>query len=151
MKNNSILTLLFSLAIIALLAACGAKSNEADSGEDNLKSKIPVITMLSDSTYQFGNITEGDIVEHEFKFKNGGQFPLIINNVTASCGCTIPEWPREPISPGAESSIQVRFNSKGKVGPQVKTITVFANTEPAYSELRIQGMVTESPDSTSSI
>ncbi|GHB77073.1 DUF1573 domain-containing protein [Persicitalea jodogahamensis] len=151
MKSNSIFTLFFSLFVMALLAGCGAKSNEAEEGRDDLKSKIPVITMLSDSTYQFGDITEGDVVEHEFKFKNDGQFPLIINNVTASCGCTIPEWPREPIAPGAESSIQVRFNSKGKPGPQVKTITVFANTEPAYSELRIQGMVAEAPDSTSSI
>ena len=142
MKNKqSFITIFFSLAMVVLLMACGVKSSETE--QDNLKSKIPVITLLGDSTYQFGNINEGDIVEHEFKFKNDGQFPLIINNVTASCGCTIPEWPREPIPPGGESSIQVRFNSKGKPGPQVKTITVFANTEPAYSELRIQGMVAE--------
>ncbi len=151
MRNNTTLLFFFSLAIVALLSACGAKSGETEAGDNELKSKIPVITLLSDSTYQFGNIAEGDIVEHDFKFKNDGQFPLIINNVTASCGCTIPEWPREPISPGAESSIKVRFNSKGKPGPQVKTITVFANTEPAYSELRIQGMVAEVSDSTSSI
>jgi len=149
MKKNSIFTLFFSLAAAMLFSACDTKSEEAE--KDNLSSKIPVITLLSDSTYQFGNITEGSIVEHDFKFKNDGQFPLIINNVTASCGCTIPEWPREPISPGAESSIKVRFNTKGKPGPQVKTITVFANTEPAYSELRLQGMVAEAPDSTSSI
>jgi len=149
MKKNSIFTLLFSLVAAALLSACNTKSEEAE--KDNLSNKIPVIALLSDSTYQFGNITEGDIVEHDFKFKNNGQFPLIINNVTASCGCTIPEWPREPISPGAESSIKVRFNTKGKPGPQVKTITVFANTQPAYSELRLQGTVAEVPDSTSTI
>ncbi len=151
MKNNSISLFLCSLAMVALLCACGAKSSETEKDENELKSKIPVMALLSDSTYQFGNINEGDIVEHDFKFKNAGQFPLIINNVTASCGCTIPEWPREPISPGSESSIKVRFNTKGKPGPQVKTITVFANTEPAYSELRLQGMVAEAPDSTSSI
>lgn len=149
MKKNPIFTLLFSLAAAVVLSACTTESEKAE--KDNLSSKIPVITLLSDSTYQFGNITEGDIVEHEFNFKNDGQFPLIINNVTASCGCTIPEWPREPIEPGAESSIKVRFNTKGKPGPQVKTITVFANTEPAYSELRLQGMVAEAPDSTSTI
>ncbi|WP_373511934.1 DUF1573 domain-containing protein [Persicitalea sp.] len=151
MKINPLVKLFCFLSVTAFLAACGAKSGEAEKGSDDLNSKIPVITLLSDSTYQFGNINEGDIVEHDFKFKNDGQFPLIINNVTASCGCTIPEWPREPIPPGAESSIQVRFNSKGKPGPQVKTITVYANTEPAYSELRIQGMVAEAADSTSSI
>lgn len=151
MKNNSLLLFFSSLAIGIMLSACGQNNADTGKGESELKSKIPVITLLSDSTFQFGNITEGDIVEHDFKFKNDGQFPLIINNVTASCGCTIPEWPREPISPGAESSIKVRFNSKGKPGPQVKTITVFANTEPAYSELRIQGLVAEAPDSTSAI
>lgn len=134
------------LGSILLLNAC----NNADSktGAGDMQSKIPVLAMVDSTTYQFGSIKEGDIVEHEFRFTNGGQFPLIINNVTASCGCTIPEWPREPIPPKGESSIKVRFNSKGKPGMQFKTITVYANTEPATSELRIQGQVEESAEVT---
>lgn len=131
-----------------LLNACNNAENKAD-GKDDMQSKLPVMAMVDSTTYQFGSIKEGDIVEHEFRFTNGGQFPLIINNVTASCGCTIPEWPREPIPPAGESSIKVRFNSKGKPGMQFKTITVYANTEPATSELRIQGQVEEAADSTS--
>ncbi len=128
------------------LLLSGCESADSKSSGDDLQSKIPVLAMIDSTTYQFGEIKEGDIVEHEFRFTNGGQFPLIINNVTASCGCTIPEWPREPIPPAGESSIKVRFNSKGKPGMQFKTITVYANTEPATSELRIQGQVEENGD-----
>lgn len=137
--------LLSVLTVSLLLIACGEKKGK--DGTAHLQEKIPVLALLDSATYQFGEIKEGDIVQHSFKFKNGGQFPLIINNVTASCGCTIPEWPREPIAPNQESSIEVRFNSKGKPGQQVKTITVYANTQPAYSELRLQGVVAAAPDS----
>jgi len=147
MKNKTAQTLLLLTTLVILLGACGDKKDK--SGTDSLQGKIPVLAMLDSTTYQFGEIKEGAIVEHEFKFKNGGEFPLIINNVTASCGCTIPEWPRDPIAPNEESAIKVRFNSKGKPGQQVKTITVYANTEPAYSELRLQGIVAAAPDSLS--
>lgn len=131
--------LLSVLTVGLLLTACGEKK-EKNSTTD-LQEKIPVLALLDSATYQFGEVKEGAVVEHSFKFKNGGQFPLIINNVTASCGCTIPEWPREPIAPNQESAIKVQFNTKGKPGQQVKTITVYANTQPAYSELRLQGIV----------
>ncbi len=145
MKNKPVQILMFLIALGALLGACDEKKDK--SSTTDLQEKIPVMAMLDSTIYQFGEIKEGDIVEHAFRFKNGGRFPLIINNVTASCGCTIPEWPREPIAPNEESEIKVRFNSKGKPGQQVKTITVYANTEPAYSELRLQGIVAAAPDS----
>ena len=145
MNNKPIQVLFFVLAAGMLLASCGEKKGKESTAD--LQEKIPVLALLDSTTYQFGQIKEGDVVEHEFRFKNGGQFPLIINNVTASCGCTIPEWPREPIAPNQESAIKVHFNSKGKPGQQVKTITVYANTQPAYSELRLQGVVTAAPDS----
>lgn len=145
MKSKHVFAFLLFVSLGIFLAACSGKKGDGSSG-DELKEKIPVMAMLDSTTYQFGTISEGDVVEHEFRFKNGGQFPLIISNVTASCGCTIPEWPRDPIAPQQESSIKVHFNSKGKPGPQVKTITVYANTQPAYSELRLQGIVTAAPD-----
>jgi hypothetical protein len=149
MKNNPVQILLLFAILSTLLGACGEKKDT--SGTTDLQEKIPVMAMLDSTVYQFGEIEEGDIVEHAFRFKNGGRFPLIINNVTASCGCTVPEWPREPIAPDEESAIKVRFNSKGKPGQQVKTITVYANTEPAYSELRLQGTVAAAPDSLSKL
>jgi len=103
------------------------------------------MALLDSASFDFGSIQEGAVVEHTFRFKNEGEYPLILNNITSSCGCTTPEWPKEPIGPNATSSIKVRFDSKNKSGPQVKTITVYANTEPAYSELRLKGIVNSAP------
>ncbi|MBU1823229.1 MAG: DUF1573 domain-containing protein [Bacteroidetes bacterium] len=146
MKSKQIQALFLCVALGLLLVSCGKDANKNKAGQ--LEENAPVLTLLDSATYEFGTVKEGDIVEHSFKFRNDGEFPLIINNVTASCGCTIPEWPRDPIAPDEESSILVRFNSKGKPGPQVKTITVYANTMPAYSELRLQGIVNQGADST---
>ncbi len=148
MKLLQTRALVIILGLGILLASCDEKANKGK--DEALKDNLPVMALLDSSTYVFGVIPEGDVVEHAFRFKNEGEFPLIINNVTASCGCTIPEWPRDPIAPNEESSILVRFNSKGKPGPQVKTITVYANTMPAYSELRLQGIVNAAADSTTS-
>lgn len=78
--------------------------------------------------HDFGKITQGDVVETVFTFKNTGKNDLIITNATSTCGCTIPEWPKEPIPPGAEESIKVKFNSSGKSNKVTKTITLTTNT-----------------------
>lgn len=77
--------------------------------------------------YQFGEITQGDKVEYTFKFKNTGTAPLLVTNARASCGCTVPEWPKEPIAPGASGQIDVVFNSRGKSGNQNKAVTITTN------------------------
>ncbi|GAB3896578.1 DUF1573 domain-containing protein [Spirosoma agri] len=110
--------------------------------------KMPRITFAEKGIHDFGALTEGDTVEHVFKFTNTGEFPLIINNITVSCGCTTPEWPREPVAPGASSSIRVRFNSRGKSGEQNKTVTVIANTDPAMTDLQFRALVNPKADST---
>ncbi|WP_247231985.1 DUF1573 domain-containing protein [Telluribacter sp. SYSU D00476] len=142
-----ILVALLALGLGGSVLSCGG-SDSSKGGNNELRDKMPVLALTDSAAYNFGTIKEGEVVEKKFSFRNTGEFPLIINNVTASCGCTIPEWPREPIAPNQESSIMVRFNSKGKPGPQVKTVTVYANTEPAISELRLQGIVESVPDST---
>ncbi|MFK7908285.1 MAG: DUF1573 domain-containing protein [Chitinophagales bacterium] len=103
---------------------------------------IPKTTMsFSDMTHDFGNITEGDKVSHVFAFTNNGDEPLIINSAKGSCGCTVPDWPKEPIPPGGESQIKVEFNSKGKAGKQTKTVTINANTDPNPTRLTIKAEV----------
>ncbi|HEV7348669.1 DUF1573 domain-containing protein [Telluribacter sp.] len=136
---KKILIAVFVLGLGGTLVSCGEKDSQSSANE--FRDKMPVLALQDSASFDFGTIKEGDIVEKKFRFRNEGEFPLIINNVTASCGCTIPEWPREPIAPNEEASILVRFNTKGKPGPQVKTVTVYANTEPALSELRLQGIV----------
>ena len=85
---------------------------------------------FEEEVFDFGDIMEGDVIEHVFKFKNVGKNPLIISHAQGSCGCTVPEWPHEPIAPGGASEIKVKFNSKGKQGEQDKTVTISANTIP---------------------
>ena len=121
---------------------------QAETSKAVVSQKMPKITFAEKGIYDFGDLTEGDTVEHTFAFTNTGEFPLIINNITASCGCTTPEWPREPVAPGAKSSIRVRFNSRGKVGQQNKTITVFANTDPSMTDLQFKALVNPKADST---
>ena len=96
-----------------------------------------------EEAHDFGTIKEGDVVEHTFKFKNTGDAPLIISSATASCGCTVPNWPKEPIPVGGNGEIVVSFNSKGKPGTQNKTVTITANTYPKISRLRIKAVVTK--------
>jgi len=110
---------------------------------------VPVgpLTTLSfdDTTFDFGEVMEGEKVVHEYKFTNTGKEPLIISNAKGSCGCTVPDWPREPIPAGESSVIKVQFDSKGKGkvggGSQSKRVTITANTDPANQYLTIKGSV----------
>ncbi|ANQ50463.1 DUF1573 domain-containing protein [Flammeovirga sp. MY04] len=90
--------------------------------------KGPIIT-FAESTYEFGDIHQGDVVEHTFKFTNTGDAPLVIINVSTTCGCTAPKWPKEPIAAGEEGEIIVKFNSRGKRGVQNKPITIQSNAK----------------------
>ena len=140
---KQVFSVIFFLSVSVTLLNCSGTEKKNESKQTD--SKLPVLTLIDSSSYDFGTIKEGQVVEHTFKFRNDGEYPLILNNITSSCGCTTPEWPKEPIGPNATSSISVRFDSKNKSGPQVKTITVYANTEPAYSELRLRGIVNSIP------
>ena len=96
---------------------------------------------FGEELHDFGTIKDGDVVEHTFQFINTGEAPLIISDAKATCGCTVPEWPKEPIPVGAAGEIKVRFNSKNKPGIQNKTVTLTANTWPATTRVRIKANV----------
>ena len=112
----------------------------ADGKVDTLK--LPKFTFQND-TYDFGKITQGEKVSYSFNFKNTGYVHLIISSASASCGCTVPTFPEEPIAPGAEAKIDVVFNSENKMGLQTKTITIVANTVPNTKVLYLRGEVLE--------
>ena len=89
--------------------------------------KYPVIT-FKETEFDFGDIKQGEKVEHTFEFTNTGEADLLISTARASCGCTVPEFTEEAIKPGKSGKIKVTFNSAGKKGPTTKTITVVCNT-----------------------
>ena len=78
---------------------------------------------------------EGENLNVSFRFKNTGNKPLVISNVSASCGCTVPETPKKPYAPGETGVIKASFNSTGKPGTQSKQVTVYANTTPQMNVL----------------
>jgi hypothetical protein len=95
--------------------------------ESTAKKEGAVIT-FEKKTHDFGDIVQGDKVEHTYYFTNTGNEPLIITNVQVQCGCTTPKgWPREPIPAGGKGELTISFNSLGKSGRQNKTVTVVSN------------------------
>lgn len=92
--------------------------------------------------HDFGTIREGEKVSYTYTFKNTGEAPLIIQNAQPSCGCTVPEWSKEPIPVGGTGFVKAEFDSNGKPNIQNKTITVTANTWPKVTTLRFKAMVT---------
>lgn len=101
---------------------------------------------FNDVTHDFGTVPEGPSVTHMFEFKNTGKEPLIIQNVTASCGCTSPDWPKQPILPGKSSTIKVVYSTERRVGPFSKDIFIKSNAanpdDKEVFELHIKGTVT---------
>jgi hypothetical protein len=143
-----------TIVVIALLTSFLACSNAADetystdiisnpntaSGDDVDKDQLPFFDFVEE-VVDFGTITQGEVVSTVFKFRNAGKTDLIISSAQGSCGCTVPEWPKEPIKPGMEGVIKVSFNSSGKQGIQNKTITLVANTVPNTKVIALKGDV----------
>jgi len=98
-------------------------------------------------SFNFGDLTQGDKIEHIFEFKNVGKSPLILSNVLSTCGCTVPEWSKEPILYDSTGAIKVIFDSSLKIGRQNKVITVRSNSKQGDFHLKITGMVLPSAKS----
>ncbi len=96
---------------------------------------------FEETEYDFGTVYEGIPVRHTFKFKNVGKVPLLISDARSTCGCTVPQYPEEPIAPGEKGEIKVIFNTVRKLENQVKPVTLTANTYPAKTILKIKGYV----------
>jgi hypothetical protein len=149
-------SLLLAVFISVLLISCNSHDsstdlpagvvtnpNTADGKVD--KDALPVISFEKDF-HDFNKLISGEQVSYSFKFKNTGKTLLIISNVSTSCGCTVSSFPKQPIKPGEGATIDVSFDSEGRHGLQTKTITVFTNTQPPTTILRIQAQVVEPED-----
>lgn len=109
--------------------------------EEKPEGPLPVLA-FDKTDHDFGTIREGEKVTYTYTFKNNGEAPLIIQNAQPSCGCTVPEWSKEPIPVGGTGFVKAEFDSNGKPNIQNKTITVTANTWPKVTTLRFKAMVT---------
>lgn len=108
-------------------------------------SNAPVMT-FDKSIHDFGTIQEGERVETIFTFTNTGKSDLVIVDARGSCGCTVPEYPKNtPIAPGASGKIRVSFDSSNKPNLQQKTVTISANTDSGRETIRIKAMVQADP------
>ncbi len=112
----------------------------AQEGEQADTTRYAQIT-FDHTSFDFKDLYQGEKAEHVFKFTNTGNTPLILSNVLTTCGCTAPEWPKDPISPGGEGTIKIVFDSSTKMGRQNKIITVRSNSRSGDFRLRISAMV----------
>jgi hypothetical protein len=140
------------IAIVSIVVACSNKKNgneqlstdivnnpasaNAEAGVENL----PEMT-FDNPHHDFGKIKAGEKVTFGFTFKNTGKSDLIISDAKGSCGCTVAEYPKEPISAGSSGSIEVSFDSHGKSGIQNKSVTLITNAIPSTKVLNISGEV----------
>lgn len=137
------------VALSLLFISCNEKGASKITDEDMkvveeeiaLVGQFPKVE-LDKSTHDFGTINEGDVVETEFIVKNVGKTDLVIMDAKGSCGCTVPQPPKEPIKPGDSAPIKVSFNSSGKPGQQSKTVTLTTNTEAGKETFEIKATVT---------
>jgi len=128
--------LIFALITIAFIV--GVKPAEAQFSEASIA--------FDKLNHNFGNIKEEKgIVEHTFKFTNSGSEALLVNNVRSSCGCTVPEWSKEPIPPGGSGTVKVSFNPLRRPGAFRKSITVQSNAKVKNTVLYIVGLVEPKP------
>jgi hypothetical protein len=118
---------------------------QAPAADEKPEGPLPVAAFAV-VEHDFGTVPEGPKVAYEYKVKNTGQAPLIIQNAQPSCGCTVPNWTKEPIPVGGTGFVKAEFDTNGKQGVQNKTITVTANTWPKVTTLRFKAMVTPKPD-----
>jgi hypothetical protein len=154
---NRILVFPLLIACLALmLFSCDRQGSSSDipagvvnnpnsaTGTPDMKG-LPVITFEKDY-HDFGNLKSGEKVSYSFKFKNTGKSLLVISSVSTSCGCTVSDYPHQPIKPGESSTIDVSFDSEGRHGLQTKTITVSSNAQPPVTQLRIKASVFEAEE-----
>ena len=110
------------------------------SGKDINATSSPIFTFTQEN-YDFGKITQGEKVSHDFNFKNTGGSNLIISSAQGSCGCTVPQYSKTPVSPGDSGVVNVVFDSEGKSGKVQKTVTLVSNANPNTKVLTISAEI----------
>jgi hypothetical protein len=130
--------------VLGIALSCDQATTNAKKAyleRDNIPDSEKPVLRFSNPVFNFGTLRQGEEVSHDFSFKNSGKSDLLIAFASASCGCTVPTWPKEPIPPGGTGVIKATFNSEGKEGKQNKKIVITANTKPELTEIFLEGEV----------
>ncbi len=152
------LNLLAGVSLVLLgLSACGSGAENktssdrfssdliaiphSASGTDSAVFHAMAELVFEDTTHDFGTLHEGEVAQIDFHFTNLGKSPAIISNASGSCGCTVPDYPREPIAPGAKGKITVKFHSADRTGHQEKSVTLLTNDKRGIHQLYIKAQV----------
>ena len=130
--------------IAFVMFSCGTQSDKQDD-KNTEKKPVPKTTIeFVETNHDFGKIVQGEKISYYFTYKNTGNNPLIVSQVQPACGCTVPDWTREPVAPGKEGRVEVLFNSEGRDGMQHKYVTVVSNTTPSTNELTFTAEIVKS-------
>ena len=137
-----VLSVLFLLSGTVIISSCGSNSGgeNADSNFLNDSTSVPEIS-FNTLVHDFGEITEGEKVAYVFTFTNTGTGSLVINNASASCGCTVPKYSKKPLGSGQKGTMEVVFSTAGFGGIQTKTITVQSNAKTPVVVLAVKADV----------
>lgn len=119
--------------------------NNADGSTPNVASNTnpPTSVAFAETMHDFGTIQQETQNTKVFKFTNTGDKPLLIESARGSCGCTVPNYPKQPIPPGQSGEIEVVYSPGQQKGQQTKSVTIVANTEPRTTVLQIKANVEE--------
>lgn len=156
LKKNILFLLLISTFFVACNNASTEEATTDTNGEKSLSSNLVVnpntiednadmtqtgLLVFADTVHDFGELTEGEKIQHEFEYVNKGTKEVIITNAKGSCGCTVPEYDTDPIAPGATGIIKVTFDSKGKPGYNEKNVQITTNGVPSKYKITILAKV----------
>ncbi len=127
----------FALATLFLAFSCTSpQKHNREQGSVTKDQGLPVAKM-DEVVHDFGVLIQGEQAVHTFKIKNVGTGDLMITDAKASCGCTVPKFSREPVKPGEYAEVDVVFDSYGREGKQLKSLTVWTNDEVQKHTLQI--------------
>ena len=127
--------------ICLLLSGTLAGQTASTPATDSLPAQPTAVITYDSAFYDFGTVKQGVMVKRTFRFTNTGTDSLRITDVKTTCGCTVPEWPRQPVAPGGTGEIKVEFNTADKSGRQLRILRVVANTDPAETILQMGGEI----------
>ncbi len=127
--------------VICLLLSGLLTGQAAQLPADSLLVRPTAVIAFDSAFYDFGTVKQGTMVKRTFHFTNTGADSLIIADVKTTCGCTVPEWPKQPVPPGGKGEIKVEFNTADKSGRQLRILRVAANTDPVETLLQMGGEI----------